>query len=445
MQQEGQKKAWVVSVIMGLGHTRAAYPLKDIAYDNIIVEGSREFAPPDKYKLWHKLLNYYYLLSKATNISIIGTYALVALQKIPSYYPKRDLSRPNWAVKYLGYLIRKKNLGSTLVEKVKTKDIPVINTFYATAIAIDMAGIRPDDNYLMICDADVNRVWVPENPAASTIKYLAPCTQVKRRLMSYGVPENKIFLTGFPLPKENIGDSKTLNILKEDLFKRLLRLDPTNRFFKIHEKDVLNFLGVSSIPEEREKHFTLSFTVGGAGAQADMSEKILRSLRPMIKDGSIKVNLSAGVKKEVYDLFIIYIKALGLEKYIGNGIGLIYDQNVYRYIDKFDSMLRNTDVLWTKPSELSFYCALGVPILTAPPVGTHEEYKKTWLQELHAGVNPSGPAEYAAEWLFDLRDNGRLAEAAWDGFLKARKLGTFKIEELIETGKCSTGALPFEQ
>jgi len=37
---------------------------------------------------------------------------------------------------------------------------------------------------------------------------------------------------------------------------------------------------------------------------------------------------------------------------------------------------------------------------------------------------------------------GRFADAAWSGFLKARKLGTFKIIELLETGKIERETSP---
>jgi hypothetical protein len=36
--------------------------------------------------------------------------------------------------------------------------------------------------------------------------------------------------------------------------------------------------------------------------------------------------------------------------------------------------------------------------------------------------------------LYDILNRGTLAESAWDGFLKARKLGTFKILEVLENG-----------
>jgi hypothetical protein len=101
-------------------------------------------------------------------------------------------------------------------------------------------------------------------------------------------------------------------------------------------------------------------------------------------------------------------------------------------------------VLWTKPSELAFYCGLGLPILMADPIGAQEELNKRWLREIHAGVSPPGPIDACGEWLFDLRESGRLAEAAWDGFLKARKLGTYKIERLIRTGEFQEGASPLD-
>ncbi len=135
----------------------------------------------------------------------------------------------------------------------------------------------------------------------------------------------------------------------------------------------------------------------------------------------------------------------GLRGEIGRTIDTVYDPDIHAYLEKFNARLRTTDVLWTKPSELAFYCGLGMPILMADPIGAQEELNKRWLREIHAGVSPPGPVEACGEWLFDLRENGRLAEAAWDGFLKARKLGTFKIERLIRTGEFREGATPLDQ
>jgi len=428
-------KAWVVSVLMGLGHFRAAYPLKNIAYKGIIVYGSKKNTPRREYRLWKKIRRIYYILSKASRIPIIGKYLVTPLlvaQKIDPYYPIKDASKPNLAVKYLTYLIKRKRFCYGLIKKIREKPLPVINTFYATAIAIDKCPGHSPENYLLICDADFHRVWVPDKPKQSKIKYLAPCENVKKRLLTYGVPEQNINLTGFPLPPKNIGSEKKLEILKKDLYKRLLRLDPKNKFFSFHKKSVLHHLKEKSIPEKREDFFTLTFAIGGAGAQLDMVEEILKSLKTKIKQNKIKIKLSAGIKKEVFEKILSFINTLGLYSYMDEYISILYDNNPYDYVEKFNKALRETDILWTKPSELTFYCALGIPILIAPPIGTHEECNQRWLQRIHAGIIPTAPIEYTHQWLFDLRENGTLAESAWDGFLKAPKLGAFKIMKLIE-------------
>jgi hypothetical protein len=445
-------KAWVVTVLMGLGHLRAAYPLRDLTHEGCIIYGSRRTTPAAEYRIWRRLRSLYYASSKAGAIPLVGK-ALVALllavQRIRPYYPRTDQSKPNLAVKLLRRLIRKRGLCRSLRDKLAAEPHPVIHTFYATAVALDelerQAPGPGQDQYLLICDADFNRVWVPEDPRASRIRYLAPCTQVRRRLQVYGVPEESIFMTGFPLPKENIGTETGLEVLKADLLGRLLRLDPCGKFFCYHERSVLGWLGRDGLPAEREGHFTVMFAIGGAGAQAEMVMTILESLRDRIRKGEVRLTLSCGIQKKVFERVLGYVSEAGLRGELDRGLEIIYDQDVYAYLDKFNAGLRRTDVLWTKPSELAFYCGLGLPILMADPIGAHEELNKRWLREIHAGVSPPGPIAACGEWLFDLRANGRLAEAAWDGFLKARKLGSYKIERLVRTGDFEEGASPLEQ
>jgi hypothetical protein len=184
------------------------------------------------------------------------------------------------------------------------------------------------------------------------------------------VPEKNIHITGFPLPKENIGGETTLEILKEDLFNRLVRLDPTGKFFGFNKKTVFDYLDRSAVPEQKEDCFVLTFAVGGSGVQSELAHKILRSLDFKIKEGKVKLNLAAGIQQEVYREFIAYVEMLGLESELGKGLNIVHDEDLFTYFDKFNAVLRTTDVLWTKPSELSFYCALGIPILLAPAVGS---------------------------------------------------------------------------
>ncbi|MBU1077740.1 MAG: hypothetical protein KKH98_10630 [Spirochaetes bacterium] len=433
-KRTGKSKAWVISVFMGLGHVRAAYPLKDIAYKEILLSGTKSTSSQDEFKIWMKLKRIYYFFSKAENIPIIGKYIydlLIKSEEISPYYPKRDLSSPNWASAYLDSLIYKKNLCGDLIKRVESENIPVISTYFASAIAIDRKKKNIDNNYCVICDSDINRVWVPVVPRRSNIKYLVPSNHAKRRLTLYGIDERNIIFTGFPLPKENIGSEKKQEILKKDVFNRLLRLDPENKFFSMRKYSVLKHLNIKNVPLKRPDQFTLMFAVGGAGAQFDMAKKIVEVLKTKIRQNNIRFFLSAGIRKDVNDEFLAHIDELGLSSFLNKGIRVIYSEDVFSYLKSFNDALHETDVLWTKPSELSFYAGLGIPILIAPPIGTHEMYNRKWLRDINAGVVPDGPVKYCDEWLFHIREEGRLAEAAWNGFLKAPSLGTYNIENLI--------------
>jgi hypothetical protein len=327
--------------------------------------------------------------------------------------------------------------------------VPVVHTYFATAIALDRfeadEGGPERNHFLVICDADFNRVWVAEDPKKSRIRYLAPCTQVQRRLLAYGVPREAIFLTGFPLPKENIGSETALEILKSDLFDRLLRLDTQKKFFFYHRNAVLSLLGREIHPEPGDKALEVMFAVGGAGAQVEMVRRILAGLKDKLRSGQVRLTFSCGIMRRIFERVVGDINRAGLSGEINRTIQIVYDQDVFVYLDRFNQALRKTDVLWTKPSELTFYCGLGLPILMAEPIGAQEELNRRWLREIHAGVDAPGSPESCGEWLYDLRDSGRLAEAAWDGFLKARKLGTYKIERLIQTGEFREGDSPLER
>jgi len=96
----------------------------------------------------------------------------------------------------------------------------------------------------------------------------------------------------------------------------------------------------------------------------------------------------------------------------------------------YDKKLRKTDILWTKPSELSFYTGLGIPTIIAPSIGSQEDFNRKWLQAIGAGVLQENP-RYANQWIFDYLNSGRFAEAALDGFIEVEKLGTYNIKKIV--------------
>ncbi len=433
------QKVWLISVNMGYGHQRTAYPLKNLAADEGIINANSYQGIPEKDRtIWKTTRRFYEFISRFRKVPLIGKAAFSIydqLQKILSFYPKRDLSKPNLVLKQIFSLL-KKGWGKHLIEKLKQKPLPLISTFFTPAFMAEFfnyPSAATADIFCVVCDTDIARTWAPLKPKLSKIKYLAPTPRVVERLKLYGVKPENIFLTGYPLPIENIGTGLPaggLEILKEDLRYRLLNLDPQKRYFEKYK--ILIETNLGKLPKKANHPLTIMFSVGGAGAQKEIGIKIIKSLAKKIKTKEIKVVLVAGIREKVREYFEKKIKYFGLA---GNkNIEILYAQRIEDYFKEFNQKLRKTDILWTKPSELSFYAALGLPIIIAPPIGSQEEFNKRWLLKSGFGCLQKNP-NHTNQWLFDWLNQGYLAEAAMQGFVEGEKLGTFNIKNIIS--KCS--------
>ena len=188
-----KKEAWVISVDMGYGHQRAAYPLKDIAYERIITANSDKIISEKERRIWHRLKVIYETLSRIKQFPIIGKILFGIydhFQNISPFFPFRDLSKPTFPVIYFWKLIKKKGLCKSLIDYVQNKDIPFITTHFIPALAADYHGLKKI--YCIVTDTDINRVWVSYHPKKSNITYLAPCRHTAFRLKEYGVPDNLV-------------------------------------------------------------------------------------------------------------------------------------------------------------------------------------------------------------------------------------------------------------
>ncbi|HLX11493.1 MAG TPA: hypothetical protein VKS81_01645 [Bacteroidota bacterium] len=437
-KKNGVRTAWLVAANMGYGHLRAIFPLKGIVHEEIVILGENDNSKAVEKKLWEKLLVLYSRFSRAKGIPGIGKYLFKILNRflyIPSVYPVRNLSQATFQVDLLATFIRK-GLCAGILGKINDRPLPLVTSFYAPAIAAEMSGHHP--TYCIICDADLNRVWVPKEPSESNITYFAPCGKSAQRLQAYGVPNDRIVITGFPLPGELLG-GKSLPILKSDLRTRLRYLDPNGRFWQMHSRNVEYFLGKERVEREPERALTLMYAVGGAGAQREIGRRIAFSIRERLSSGQIRLILAAGTNFAIRDYFEELRIELGHA--VAENVSVIYADIFEEYYTLFNRSIRTTDILWTKPSELSFYCALGIPIIISPIIGSQEYFNRKWLLEIRAGFKQDDP-DYADQWLFELLNKGLLAEASWAGFLKARKLGTYKILDIIAEGKVSDDDSP---
>ena len=416
----------VVAVEMGYGHLRAARPLADALGQPVLHVDRAPLAGPEEQRLWRRVRSGYEWISRVSQIPVAGgplRLALERLTSIPRLHPYRDLSRPTRGVITLERLIRR-NLGQGLVARLRESGAPLLTTFYSPAIVADRAGL--DGVHCVVTDTDVNRIWAPVNARATRIHYLAPTHQVIRRLRSYGVPAERITFTGFPLPDELVG-GVGLDALTRNLAARLVRLDPAGEFRRERAEEIARFIG--PLPEAEENvPPLLVYAVGGAGAQARMAHLFLPSLRRAIEERRLRVALVAGVKPAVADVFRAALRRAGLEGAIGHGVEVLLEPDFDAYYAAFNALLARADILWTKPSELCFYAALGLPLVCGPPVGVHERYNRRWVREAGAGVKQRDP-RFAAEWLEDMLADGSLAAAAWSGFLRLPKFGLYRILE----------------
>jgi hypothetical protein len=428
-----EKQAWVVAVDMGYGHQRAAYPLRHLSpTGKVIIANNYQGIPQKDYRIWHESERFYGFVSRLINFPLIGKYLFDLydkLQSIKDFYPRRDLSAPNLQLKEM-YALMKKGWGEDLVKFLNTKDIPLVTTFFVTAFMAEEHGFK-NDIYTVLCDADISRTWVGLNPQKSRIKYLAPCRRVVERLKLYGVKDQNIFLTGFPLPEENLGKSD-LKVLKSDLAARINNLDPLKRYRQKYSDTVAHFLKIDAGKTDHHP-LTLTFAVGGAGAQKMMAKDILFSLKKRLLKGDLHLNLVAGSRNDVYLYFQEKIRECGLKNLLGKNIKIVFALEKEDYFREFNECLRTTDMLWTKPSELVFYTALGIPLVTAPSLGAQEVYNRTWLKTIGAGISQNNP-KYTHEWLFDWLDSGWLAEAAMSGFLDGRQFGVNNMMDVVFGG-----------
>ncbi len=424
LKNSNNKKAWVVTVDMGYGHQRTAHSLRDIAFGGKVINANSYPGIPKKDRnFWNSTKALYEFISRFRSVPIIGMALFLfmdSFQRILGYYPKRDLSRANFSGKNIFRFINK-GWGFDLVDGLKKNPLPFLTTFFTTAFMAEELHY-PNRIYCVICDADISRVWVSLYPKKSNITYFASCTWSRDRLALYGVKPENIIMTGYPLPKENIGQN--LEIVKKDLGYRLLNLDPSGRYRKLYAPLIKNYLG--ELPTMINHPFTILFSIGGAGAQKEIALAILKSLKEIIKVRQVKVIISVGVRVSLKQYFEEKIKSLQL----GDFAQVLYGETMDEYFEKFNQALRTTDILLTKPSELSFYAGLGIPIIIQPSIGSQEDFNRRWLMHVGAATLQENP-KHTAEWLFDLLESGDFAEMAMQGFVEIEKRGVYNIEKII--------------
>lgn len=415
----------VVAIEMGYGHMRPARALAQRFGSGVLHADRHPLADADEQARWQRLRQGYERMSRISTLPVVGTplrAALNTVTHIPPLYPLRDLSSPTLGVKLLERAARE-GLGRTLVSYLQTHERALLTTFYSPAVLADYHGY--DRVFCVVTDSDVNRVWAPIAPRTSRIIYFAPSSRVVRRLRAYGVPEQHIQRSGFPLPHSLVG-GEAAPTLRKNLAARLARLDPRGTFRRQYQRDLEGF----DLVPEASGPTHLVFAVGGAGAQSELPARFLPSLASMLLAGELRLTLVAGCRPEVKLRFEQQIEANGLAGLLGENLNVLFEASLDDYFERFEALLASADVLWTKPSELVFYAGLGLPLLLSEPVGIHEVYNRRFAREHGAALKQRNPS-VIGERLRELLDDGHLAAAAWAGYRRLPHRGLYEIERRL--------------
>lgn len=439
MARSLKPKAWVVAVDMGYGHQRAAFALRHLAANHGIITANEYPGIPSSDKaIWQESRGLYEAISRFKKVPVIGDFVFSILdrfQEIEPFYPKtQGVEPPGLSLRAMDGLIESKEWGKHLIGKLNKNPLPLLCTFSTIAFMAQHWGYK-GPIFLVETDADIARSWVPLHPTENHIIYCAPTTRVVERLKSYGVLSSRISLTGFPLPQDLLGENCAL--AKRNLKKRLARLDPERKYLSSYGDLVKRYLGSIPPMQKTPGPVTITFSVGGAGAQMELGGEILKNCAELLSSNQLRLCLVAGIRKEVAAYFTNVAREVGLGSFLGKQVSILYSKTKAQYFEDFEKVLQDTDVLWTKPSELCFFAGLGIPILIAPPMGSQEVQNRKWLLHVGAGIDQL-PLASCHEWIADFLKEGVFAEAAMQGFVEIEKNGVKNIAKLLRQASDNT-------
>jgi hypothetical protein len=404
----------VAAIDMGYGHLRAAAPLADALGVPLLLMDLPPLGEARDARFWWRTRALYEPLTRWSQVPTLGAPLRGLLARITAIPDGGgDLSAPTAGTRWMERAARA-GAGRALAEHLRKTGAPLLATFYAAPILAELHGA--DRLHCVVTDADVNRVWAPPHPARSRIRYYVPSEPARRRIESYGVAPERIRLTGFPLPHDLVG-GRERSALKRNLIARLGRIDPGRAVADAAAAEIGPVVRDDSPP-------LVTFAIGGAGAQAGIAARLVRALAGLLRARRLTLALVAGRRHDVARKLRAAIDAEALAGH--PAVEVLEERDVLKYLHRFNALLARTDALWTKPSEMTFFGALGLPIIAAPPVGVHEERNLRWAVEQGAAL-PQADPDRAGEWLPRWIEDGTLARAAWNGYRRLPALGLYEI------------------
>jgi hypothetical protein len=415
----------IVAVEMGYGHLRAAHTLAELFGTEITRMDMPPIAGIVERGAWRAIRQFYNVLSRACELPLAGRAAQKMLGKITEITPLQASTTKESAnlFTHLAEGLTQIIIGQNFRTVASSAEWPILATYPVAALAASQVSSAPV--FCLTTDTDVNRAWAPANAAQASIVYFASVKRVAERLLTFGVPAHKIHITGFPLPAKLVAQAKPA------LARRLHRLDPTSAFRKQVPESIVDLIENSEAPSLSQP-ISITIAIGGAGAQTRQVAQLILSLKEQVSTGKIRLTLVAGMRPDVAEILGEAVQSTGLEAHIGKGIEILHAADWKEYFQRFEDCLSKTDLLWTKPSELVFYAALGLPLLLAPPVGGQEHANRDWLLSNGAAMDAGDPTTLGQR-IEELLATGELCRIAWNAYSRLDRNGSNRIVKIISS------------
>lgn len=394
-----ESKYIITSALMGFGHLRAAHNITSLSGAPIMrVDRDPYVNGVDKlvWSLTQHIHTYASRDAESRNRLLYKWFESV--MQIPDNHDSPSMTGSRFIL-----FLEKLGAGETFIRSFDGRHPPLLHTFYFEAM-LSVYHRYPGRNYLLLCDTDFHRVWVPVNALEGNLEYMVPMDKSADRLVSYGVPADRIHVTGFPLPPACTGlrDLATLQSNFE-IRRRRLRRDSTGPL-------------------------TLMFPFSGAGAYSNVLADLVKTLLDHLREGSLRLIVSCGDNELAYrnaeNLFVNY----GLDEC--EYAEIMFDRDLFNSFHRFNDALKSVDLMITKPGEIIFYAALGIPIVFLPPIGAHEAANRDYLIRNKCAVDIGTVSDFP-RWLEENRRDEGLLTLAEMGYMNLPKTGAFEVDEIV--------------
>lgn len=182
-------------------------------------------------------------------------------------------------------------------------------------------------------------------------------------------------------------------------------------------------------------------TIGGAGAQKEIFSAIIKHLMPYVEAKKAVLFVNVGDYKNVWDALTKEIHDLhqnstehfdDWEDTVGfvnealtgdvEGIHGFYHENIFEAVYATNLLMRATDVLVTKPSELAFY---PVPKLFIKRVGGHEQWGAIHSAEIGDGTLECRDIAHTIQMLELFLLDGKLIKDMCENIVRNKEIGIY--------------------